>query len=147
MTVPHNLLTRCCGRHGCLEAYCSAASLVRFAERALEDGRKSVLAVHKGQLNAKQICDAVDTGDALAQELFDEYCGNLANGLASFVNLFQPESIVLGGGLAGYGEKLLEPLRMLTFPQTFRGEDRNTEIVCASLGNDAGLVGAAMLAE
>ena len=89
-----------CGRHGCLEAYCSAASLVRFAERALEDGRKSVLAVHKGQLNAKQICDAVDTGDALAQELFDEYCGNLANGLASFVNLFQPESIVLGGGLA-----------------------------------------------
>ncbi len=94
-----------CGRRGCLEAYCSAASLVRFAERALEDGRKSVLAVHKGQLNAKQICDAVDAGDALAQELFDEYCGNLANGLASFVNLFQPESIVLGGGLAGYGEK------------------------------------------
>ena len=44
-----------CGRRGCLEAYCSAASLVRFAERALEDGRKSVLAVHKGQLNAKQI--------------------------------------------------------------------------------------------
>lgn len=136
-----------CGRRGCLEAYCSAASLVRFAERALEDGRKSVLAVHKGQLNAKQICDAVDAGDALAQELFDEYCGNLANGLASFVNLFQPESIVLGGGLAGYGEKLLEPLRMLTFPQTFRDEDRNTEIVCASLGNNAGLVGAAMLAE
>ena len=136
-----------CGRRGCLEAYCSAASLVRFAERALEDGRKSVLAVHKGQLNAKQICDAVDAGDALAQELFDEYCGNLANGLASFVNLFQPESIVLGGGLAGYGEKLLEPLRMLTFPQTFHGEDRNTEIVCASLGNDAGLVGAAMLVE
>lgn len=136
-----------CGRRGCLEAYCSAASLVRFAERALEDGRKSVLAVHKGQLNAKQICDAVDAGDALAQELFDEYCGNLANGLASFVNLFQPESIVLGGGLAGYDEKLLEPLRMLTFPQTFRGKDRNTEIVCASLGNDAGLVGAAMLVE
>ena len=96
---------------------------------------------------AKQICDAVDAGDALAQELFDEYCGYLANGLASFVYLFQPESIVLGGGVAGYGEKLLEPLRMLTFPQPFRGEDRNTEIVCASLGNDAGLVGAAMLVE
>ena len=89
-----------CGRRGCLEAYCSAASLVRFAERALEDGRKSVLAVHKGQLNAKQICDAVDAGDALAQELFDEYCGNLANGLASFVNLFQPESIFSSVGAA-----------------------------------------------
>ena len=49
--------------------------------------------------------------------------------------------------LTNNGEKLLEPLRMLTFPQTFHGEDRNTEIVCASLGNDAGLVGAAMLVE
>ena len=68
---------------------------------------RACLPSHKGQLNAPQICDAVDTGDALAQELFDEYCGNLANGLASFVNLFQPESIVPGGGLAGYGEKLL----------------------------------------
>ena len=98
-------------------------------------------------LNAKHICDAVDAGDALACELFETYCDDLACGLSSFINIFQPECIVLGGGLAGYGEKLLEPLRMLTFPQTFRGEDRNTEIVCASLGNDAGLVGAAMLAE
>ena len=64
-----------------------------------------------------------------------------------FVLFVLPQILLLGGGLAGYGEKLLEPLRRLTFPQTFRGEDRNTEIVCASLGNDAGLVGAAMLAE
>ena len=134
-----------CGRKGCLEAYCSAASFVRFAERALDTGRKSVLAVHKGQLNAKMICDAVDADDTLAKELFDEYCVNLANGLASFINLFQPEYIVLGGGLAGYGEKLLEPLRRLTLPQTFHGEDKDTEIVIASLGNDAGLIGAAML--
>lgn len=134
-----------CGRKGCLEAYCSAASFVRFAERALDTGRKSVLAVHKGQLNAKMICDAVDADDALAKELFDEYCVNLANGLASFINLFQPEYIVLGGGLAGYGEKLLEPLRHLTLPQTFHGEDKDAEIVIASLGNDAGLIGAAML--
>ena len=52
---------------------------------------------------------------------------------------------MLGGGLAGYGEKLLEPVRRLTTPQTFRSEKCNTEIVCASLGNDAGLIGAAML--
>ncbi len=134
-----------CGRRGCLEAYCSAASFVRFTEHALDSGRKSILSVHKGQLNAKMICDAVDAGDSLAKELFHEYCVNLSNGLASFINLFQPEYIVLGGGLAGYGDKLLEPLRRLTFPQTFRSETRNTEIVIASLGNDAGLIGAAML--
>ena len=137
---------RCgCGREGCLEAYASAASFVRFAERALAAGRGSLLQAHAGHLNAKMICDAVDAGDALACELFDEYCLNLSCGLANFINIFQPEAIVLGGGLAGYGEKLLAPLRRLTLPQTFRSDGRNTEIVCASLGNDAGLIGAAML--
>lgn len=137
---------RCgCGRDGCLEAYASAASFVRFAERALAAGRGSRLQAHAGHLNAKMICDAVDAGDALACELFDEYCVNLSCGLANFINIFQPEAIVLGGGLAGYGEKLLAPLRRLTLPQTFRSDGRNTEIVCASLGNDAGLIGAAML--
>lgn len=137
---------RCgCGREGCLEAYASAASFVRFAERALAAGRGSLLQAHAGHLNAKMICDAVDAGDALACELFDEYCVNLSCGLANFINIFQPEAIVLGGGLAGYGEKLLAPLRRLTLPQTFRSDGRNTEIVCASLGNDAGLIGAAML--
>ena len=137
---------RCgCGREGCLEAYASAASFVKFAERALAAGRGSLLQAHAGHLNAKMICDAVDAGDALACELFDEYCVNLSCGLANFINIFQPEAIVLGGGLAGYGEKLLAPLRRLTLPQTFRSDGRNTEIVCASLGNDAGLIGAAML--
>lgn len=137
---------RCgCGRDGCLEAYASAASFVRFAERALAAGRGSLLQAHAGHLNAKMICDAVDAGDALACELFDEYCVNLSCGLANFINIFQPEAIVLGGGLAGYGEKLLAPLRRLTLSQTFRSDGRNTEIVCASLGNDAGLIGAAML--
>ena len=137
---------RCgCGREGCLEAYASAASFVRFAERALAAGRGSLLQAHAGHLNAKMICDAVDAGDALACELFDEYCVNLSCGLANFINIFQPEASVLGGGLAGYGEKLLAPLRRLTLPQTFRSDGRNTEIVCASLGNDAGLIGAAML--
>lgn len=134
-----------CGRKGCLEAYTSAASFVKFAERSLAEGRESLLQKNAGRLDAKMICDAVDAGDALARELFDEYCANLATGLANFINIFQPESIVLGGGLAGYGEKLLEPLRRLALPQTFRSEERNTEIVCASLGNDAGLIGAAML--
>ena len=134
-----------CGRKGCLEAYTSAASFVKFAERALAEGRKSILQKNAGHLDAKMICDAVDAGDALARELFDEYCVNLSIGLANFINIFQPESIVLGGGLAGYGEKLLEPLRRLTLPQTFQSDARNTEIVCATLGNDAGLIGAAML--
>ena len=72
---------------------------------------------------------------------FVEY---VACGLTNLINIFQPECIVLGGGLAGYGEKLLAPLRRRIEKETFRG-DTNTELVLASLGNDAGLVGAAML--
>jgi len=134
-----------CGRRGCLEAYASVTSLVKFAERALAEGRESCLNASAGKLDGKTICDAVDAGDALAKELFDEYCVNLACGLSNFVNIFQPDCIVLGGGLAGYGEKLLEPLRRLVEKDTFRFEGKNTELVCASLGNDAGLIGAAML--
>ena len=133
-----------CGRRGCLEAYSSAAALVKFAHRALDAGRESSLRENGSGLNAKHICDAVDAGDALACELFETYCDDLACGLSSFINIFQPECIVLGGGLAGYGEKLLAPLRKRIEKETFRG-DTNTELVLASLGNDAGLVGAAML--
>ena len=133
-----------CGRRGCLEAYASASSLVKFAHRAMDAGRESSLSENGPDLNAKHICDAVDAGDALACELFEEYCDNLACGLASLINIFQPECIVLGGGLAGYGEKLLRPLRERIERETFRG-DRNTVLTAASLGNDAGLVGAAML--
>lgn len=134
-----------CGRKGCLEAYAAASYFVKFAERALDEGRESILRQNQGKLNAKMICDAVDAGDELAIELFEEYCRNLSCGLANIINIFQPETIVLGGGLAGYGEKLLAPLRRLTEPDTFRCEEKNTEIVVASLGNDAGLIGAAML--
>lgn len=134
-----------CGRRGCLEAYTSASALVRFAGRALDQGRESVLASSRGELDAKTICDAADAGDPLAVELFREYCENLSCGLASLINIFQPERIVLGGGLAGYGEKLLKPLRELTYPETFRCETKNTELVLASLGNDAGVIGAAVL--
>ncbi len=134
-----------CGRKGCLEAYTSATSLVKFAKRALAEGRESSLSASAEQLSGKIICDAVDAGDPLAKELFDEYCENLACGLSNFVNIFQPDRIVLGGGLAGYGDKLLEPLRKMVEKETFRFEGKNTDIVCASLGNDAGLIGAAML--
>lgn len=134
-----------CGRRGCFEAYCSAAHFVKFAARALDEGKKSSLAAHRAQLDAKRICDAVDAGDDLACALFEEYCDNLACGLANIINIFQPDRLVIGGGLSGYGEKLLKPLRARTAPQTFRCETTNTEIVAATLGNDAGLIGAAML--
>lgn len=138
-----------CGRRGCLEAYASATGMIRLATMALEEGGDSLLrgkmAGNGGKLTAKMVCDARDEGDALAARVFDDYCMYLGSGLTSLVNMLQPEKIIVGGGVAGYGEKLLAPLRAIVERESFKGVARNTEIVLATLGNDAGLIGAAML--
>lgn len=138
-----------CGRNGCLEAYASASGMIRLAEMALESGGESLLRgkrdANGGKLTAKMVCDTRDEGDALAAKVFDTYCMYLGSGLTSLVNIFQPERIIVGGGVAGYGEKLLQPLREIVARESFQGVHRNTEIVRAELGNDAGLIGAAML--
>ncbi len=138
-----------CGRKGCLEAYASATGMIRLATMALEKGGESLLRekmqANGGKLTAKMVCDARDEGDALAAEVFDEYCKYLASGLTSLVNILQPEKMIIGGGVAGYGEKLLQPLREIVERDSFHGIGKNTQIVQAVLGNDAGLIGAAML--
>lgn len=138
-----------CGRRGCLEAYASATGMIRLAEHRLRTSGESVLRIWKqknrGELTAKMICEARDAGDDVAAQVFEDYCMYLGCGLTSLVNVLQPEKIILGGGVAGYGEKLLVPLRDIIRRESFKGVRRNTELVQASLGNDAGLIGAAML--
>ncbi len=115
------------------------------AERALETDERGAAAGHGGQLNAGLDLRCSRRRGRARAGAVRRILRQSGERSGKFLwNLFQPESIVLGGGLAAMA-KAAEPSRMLTFPQTFRGEDRNTEIVCASLGNDAGLVGAAML--
>jgi|MucameStandDraft_1065616.scaffolds.fasta_scaffold27464_1 glucokinase len=138
-----------CGRKGCLEAYASATGMIRLATMALEQGGESLMrdkmAANGGKLTAKMVCDARDAGDKIASQVFDDYCMYLGSGLASIVNILQPEKMIIGGGVAGYGEKLLQPLREIVAKESFKGARKSTEIVQAMLGNDAGLVGAAML--
>ncbi len=138
-----------CGRRGCLESYASATGLIHLAEDALEGRTDSLLCTMRdqngGKLTAKMVCDARDQGDPVASQVFEQYCMYLGCGLVSFVNILQPDRIILGGGVAGYGEKLLAPLREIIARESFKGVHKNTELVQALLGNDAGLIGAAML--
>ncbi|MCF2670587.1 ROK family protein [Butyricicoccus pullicaecorum] len=139
-----------CGRKGCLETYASATGLINLALRALEDSTvdsllRGRMAENGGRLTAKMVCDARDDGDALADRVFDSYCDYLACGLTNLVNIFQPDAVVLGGGVAGYGEKLLAPLRERVHRDQFKIGDDGTPIVRATLGNDAGIIGAALL--
>ncbi|MCB6364741.1 ROK family protein [Intestinibacillus massiliensis] len=150
MVVHYNGLPCNCGRRGCWEAYSSATGMVRLAEAALAQGGDSLLrgmkAENGGRLMAKMVCDARDAGDSLADGVFQQYVEYFACGLNNMIAILQPEKIVVGGGLAGYGEKLMSPVRALVRRGLMKADCEQAELVLAELGNDAGIIGAAMLA-
>ena len=132
-----------CGRCGCLEAYSSGSALLRYVRSRRESapGRTaSELATHPN-LTGPVIFDAAARGDGLARDVVDRFCRYLAKGLVSFQFAFDPECFVLGGGVSSVGELLLEGIRC-ALPE----QDRHIRLLLASLGNDAGLIGAALLA-
>jgi len=133
-----------CGRRGCLEAYSSGSALLRYARSRLESlpaGTASELASHPN-LTGPVIFDAGASGDCLARNIVERFCRYLAKGLVSFQFAFDPECFVLGGGVSSVGDLLLEGIRN-GLPQS----DRHIRLLLASLGNDAGLIGAALLAK
>lgn len=138
-----------CGRDGCLEAYASATGLIQTTREEMEKDKKSKMWDIAGSLdnvNGKTSFDAVLLGDKAALKVVDSFISHLATGVANFVNIFQPEVICIGGGVSGQGETLLKPLREKVMEKSYtRGSDKQTQIVTASLGNDAGLIGAAMI--
>ena len=135
-----------CGAQGCLERYASATALARIAREAAERHPESSLAKIAGdRMNAKAVIDEVQKGDAAAIEAFDEYTTHLANGIITIISFLDPELIVLGGGVSHAGETLLEPVRRKVEKGKFFKTLPTGKIVLAALGNEAGIIGAAML--
>lgn len=139
-----------CGRKGCLEAYASATALIRESKRAFQEHPDCMIrTLCDGDLNkisAKTPFDAKRAGDKIGAEIVDKYIRDLGEGIINYINIFQPEIILLGGGISKEGDYLLEPLREYVFRYSY-GHDflPRTKIECALLGNDAGIIGAAML--
>ena len=129
----HGRRCRGCGRRGCLEAYCSGTSI---AERAVEAGMEEGVA-------AADVAQAARAGDEVASRVWDETCEALACGLTSIANLFEPEVIVLGGGVVRTGEQLLAPVRVSVAEQMIGPP---VSIVAAASGDAVGVVGAAAIA-
>ncbi len=138
-----------CGRKGCWEAYASATALIRETRKAAKEHPESL--VNKlvdgdlSKIDAKTAFDASRQGDKIGQQLVDQYIKYLAEGLANMVNLFMPEVIVIGGGVCKEGEYLLAPLRKMVRERVYTQEIPLPDIKVAQMGNDAGIVGAAML--
>lgn len=133
-----------CGRRGCLEAYASATALVQRAKEALADAPESLLA--KGPIDGRAVFAAAKAGDETAARVLDEFITDLAEGVTNIINVLQPELLCIGGGLSGAGAQLLDPLRKKVAPMIYsRYSRRNTRLELASLGNAAGIIGAAGL--
>ncbi len=138
-----------CGNRGCLEQYASATALIREGRRAAQahpDGAILRAAGSLDAITAKTVIDCARDGDADALRIFDDFIDALAMGIVSLVNVFEPEAIAIGGGLSAAGDFLLQPLRRRVGERMVGPEGYRPDIVLATLGNDAGIVGAAMLA-
>ncbi len=137
-----------CGRKGCFEAYASASALIRETNKAVKGDEPTILKEMVGNdfthTNAKMVFDARDKGDAVATKIIKEYYDMLAEGLGNIINVFDPETIAIGGGVSAQGDKLVKELEARLSKHAFGGT-LNTKIKIASLGNDAGIIGAALL--
>lgn len=139
-----------CGRKGCWERYSSATGLIREAKLAAMSNPDSMLSKlvegNLDKMNAKIPFDAAKAGDVIAESVVDQYIDNLAVGLVNVINIFQPEIIVLGGGVSAQGDNLIVPLKERMIDEIYGGEVMfKTKIEVAQLGNDAGIIGAALL--
>ncbi len=143
-----------CGRRGCWETYCSATGLIKSTKEMLEscqkNGQRTALeacAERYGRVNARVAFDAMKLGDPYAKQAIDEYKDLLAEGLVDLINIFQPEVISIGGGICNEKENLLSDdlLIKIDRAQFSRNSSKKAVIRLAELGNDAGIIGAALL--
>lgn len=141
-----------CGRHGCFEAYCSATALIARTIFAMVANKSSAMwdiCQHDlNKVNGKTAFDGKRIGDPTATEIVDTYIKYLACGVTSIINIFQPDILCIGGGICKEGDYLLKPLKELVSKEVYsKNSKKQTEIVIAKLGNDAGIIGAALLGE
>ncbi len=139
-----------CGRKGCIEAYASATALLRDAKRAAVKYPESVMNQlcenNLENMNGKIPFDAAQAGDAAAKEVTDKYIMYLGESIANYVNIFRPDAVLLSGGVCNQGEKLTEPLNEYIKDKCFGGgKSFIPKVSCATLGNNAGIIGAASL--
>ena len=139
-----------CERRGCLEAYASATGLITTTREYMEKYKDSVmwdLVEHDlSKVSGRTAFDAMRKGDKAGKMVVDEYIKYLACGITNIINTFQPDILCIGGGICHEGDTLMVPLKEIVKREVYsRNSAKNTEIVAASLGNDAGIIGAALL--
>ena len=139
-----------CGKRGCWETYASVTSLIRQTKVAMEKNPESLMheiAKAEGKISGRTSFDAAKQGDKAAQAVVKQYAQYVADGIVSVENVLQPDIISVGGGISREGEYLLQPVCEYAAANGFNKFMPKTKIVTAQSFNDAGIIGAAMIAK
>ena len=140
-----------CGRKGCWERYAAATGLIITTKEAMEKADKDapIWKLVDGDINrvsGRTAFDAMRAGDPVGQAVVDEYIAYLGCGIVNVINTFQPDILCIGGGICNEGETLLAPLRAYVEHEQYAMNSSKKTVLCrAELGNDAGIIGAALL--
>jgi len=139
-----------CGRKGCWEAFASASALIRISKEAMEKDKNSLMwklcSGNTDTISGRTAFDAMYKGDNTGKQVVEAYIRYVGCGLVDCVNIFQPDVLCIGGGICKEGENLLIPLKkQLEAERYSKHSIKQTKLVIAALGNDAGIIGAAML--
>lgn len=139
-----------CGKAGCLEAYCSATALKAITREVMAGDKNSLLWTLCGgspdKVSARTAFEAMRGGDPAGRGIVEDFLFHLSLGVSNAINLIQPEVFCIGGGVSKEGDAIILPLRELVRGQTYmKREDMRPRICAAKLGNDAGIIGAALM--
>lgn len=139
-----------CGRAGCWEAYASATALIRQTKAAMGGNPDSfmwqLVNENNGKVSGRTAFDAMRQGDAAGKKVVDTYIKYVSEGIINLINALQPEMVCIGGGICNEGDTLLVPIREYAEKHRFSIHSlKQTQIMKAELGNDAGIIGAAIL--
>lgn len=138
-----------CGDYGCLEAYVSGPAIVEMAEDYIKGGKSTKyreMSENK-EITPYIVAKAGEAGDMVAKKIFNFMGEYLGTGLASVVNLLNPEKIIIGGGVAEAGDLLINPLKETLLKRAMPIPAQAVQIVPAKLGNNAGVIGSSLLVE
>jgi len=141
-----------CGRQGCFETYASATALIRQTKQAMIRYPESIMwDMCNGDIknvSGRTAFDAMRKNDEAGKAVVDKYIYYLAMGLANVINIFQPDVLCIGGGVSKEGDNLIVPVSKIVAGENYgRNVALKTEIKTATLGNDAGIIGAAYICD
>ena len=146
MTIDVNGPRCACGNIGCLEMLASGKAVAREAQRLIAQGTKTVIREiaegHAEFVTAQTVAAAANQGDAVAVSIISKAATYLGIGLVNLVNIFNPEMIIVGGGMGKMGEMLLKPARKVVAERAFQYPASIVRIVSSELGDNSGVFGA-----